>query len=525
MSQNPQKLTEPSWTTYSLAVVTFVFICQILRWPLFPFFIDIYYHLSVMLGFNQAGGYVTSAFWEFAPIGRPHIYPPLFHILMLNLYKIGLSELFIARLFDCLAYPALLIAVWFIISKIFHPRLAFFSLVILTSAYPFYLSVTNIMPFSLALLLGFFIFFFIEKDKIITAVLLLTLSFYTHSLMSWMNVFIIIAYGALNQNKLKNCLKTVTGGLILSLPLLIHQFQNRQYFSFINTVENYTFEISILIYIVALLGLVVAFRRKGAYYFFIALLIGMLPLVFTHNMRYFSGQGMISFILLAGLAVDNLYDRLVERSNKRLLNGILFIILFFFAFYLLNPILYLNQSRAEENKSELGLFDSNLVKILMPDFTNKTYISGTSVYNPKFADKVVKIIREYSSPDDIIYSNFNYAAGMFAVLSQRATSTAMLAEVKPFTQFDPLAVSKLIIWLKEVDRTIASPLPPLIKQYKLKKVAETELAYIYNNPKALGKAKIKKAVISLSAFNTILLIFLAAVGYDLFSKKLLDKKG
>ena len=251
----PNKEFNPSWNIYSFAIIGFVMLCQIFRWPLFPFFIDIYYHLSVMLGFNQAGGYVTHAFWEFAPIGRAHLYPPLLHILMLDLYKLGLSEIFIARLISCFIYPLFLTSVWFVLSKIFKARLAFLTVVIFSAIYSFYLSVTDIIPFALPLLFCLWIFYFIEKDKVISASLLLALSFYTHTFMSWMSILVFIFYGVLNRDKLKNCLKVSIAGIVLSAPLLIYQFKSRQYFNFIDVMENYNLEINLLVYILAFAGI------------------------------------------------------------------------------------------------------------------------------------------------------------------------------------------------------------------------------------------------------------------------------
>ena len=103
---------EPSWTSYSALLLILFLFFQITQWPFSPKFLDAYYHLAVMKGFEEAGGYVTSAFWEYAPAGRPHLYPPALHILMLSFYKLGLSAISVARLVDLAAYPIFLFAFW-----------------------------------------------------------------------------------------------------------------------------------------------------------------------------------------------------------------------------------------------------------------------------------------------------------------------------------------------------------------------------------------------------------------------------
>src|SRR3989338_429453 len=121
---------EPSWDLYSLAALALFCFFQAMQWPLLPKFLDIYYHLFVMKSFHEAGGYVMTSFWEYAPIGRPHLYPPLLHLGMLGLYELGLKEIQIARLVDCALYPSLLIVQWLVLRRLFNPRTAFFITVI-----------------------------------------------------------------------------------------------------------------------------------------------------------------------------------------------------------------------------------------------------------------------------------------------------------------------------------------------------------------------------------------------------------
>ncbi len=52
----------------SLVYIAFLIVLLIIRWHIFPVFIDIYYHLAVMQGYNLAGGLLKT------PIGN------LFHL-------------------------------------------------------------------------------------------------------------------------------------------------------------------------------------------------------------------------------------------------------------------------------------------------------------------------------------------------------------------------------------------------------------------------------------------------------------
>lgn len=188
---------------YSLTLITFFIILNLLRWYRLPTFIDIYYHLCVLEGFDKAGGYVVSSFWEYAPVGRPHLYPPLIHILMLIFYKLGISAINIGKIFEFCSLPLLLFGIWYTIKKLFSLRLAFFSILISTCCYSFYLSIGNLVPATLSVLFGLLAFLFIEKNKLIASSFLLSFSFYSHAGIPWFLSFALLIYGLLNRHRLK----------------------------------------------------------------------------------------------------------------------------------------------------------------------------------------------------------------------------------------------------------------------------------------------------------------------------------
>ena len=90
------KINNP-WGYFSKIIILAYAVLQLLRLAIFPQFIDMYYHLQTAWGFIQAGGYSNWDFWEYAPFGRPHIYPPLFHILLALFMKLGFGVIFLAK--------------------------------------------------------------------------------------------------------------------------------------------------------------------------------------------------------------------------------------------------------------------------------------------------------------------------------------------------------------------------------------------------------------------------------------------
>ncbi len=487
-SQN--KKIELSWDTYSLTIISIFIVCGIFQWNFLPRFIDIYYHLSVMLGFNQAGGFFTREFLEYAPVGRPHIYPPLLHIPMLLFYKLGFSKIFIARLFDFAIYPLTLAVIWQVIRNVFSPRLAFFVILAWVSCYSLSLAISNLMPFSLALLLALLAFLCIEKNKVFCAGLLLGLSFYTHALMPWLAVLCFFLYAALNPDRRRQSFKACLSGILLGLPMLWYQYQNRMYFKLAASSPASIIEINILVYLLSLIGIVAALRNKGNNYFFICLILAMLPLNFTHKTRYLSGHGLTGFIFAGGLAIDYFYQKMVLQKFgiTRLL---VFMLIILSSLLVFNPTLYVDNSRRQ---IFVRLFNPVSLNLLSP---NKRYVyeNELSIYNQKSMDDIVKVIERNSAKDDIIYSNLNYHAGLLSVFSERATSQAMMREVRPYSAFDPVSAARIIIWFKEANSVFPQKLTDLISRYKLSKLEETDSAYIYLNPSGYAKSKVSKAIL------------------------------
>lgn len=245
------------WDLYAICIFLFVLVLQVLNWPNFPLFLDCYYHLSVMRGFSDAGGWVGVSFWEYAPFGRPHLYPPLFHILELAVFKLGFSPITVARLFDFLIYPFFIFVNWRILRGLFSKELAFFNLILLISSYPFYLAIVNNIPFTLALLFGLASFHLLHKDKFFGSVLCLALSFYTHTMMAWIVFSAILLYGFLNPRIRKPAFWVCLAACALAAPFLYHQASYYLFLHQMRLVEFFFFSAHPILFILAIFGFII----------------------------------------------------------------------------------------------------------------------------------------------------------------------------------------------------------------------------------------------------------------------------
>lgn len=123
---------------YGLTLVAAVAILSVLHWSWYPMFIDTYYHMAVIQGMDQAGGLPAWAFWEMAPGGRVHIYPPAIHIIGYLLTFVGLSPAAFITLLSGTLYPACLFTTWLWLRKVFGPRTALAAVILLCGPAAFF---------------------------------------------------------------------------------------------------------------------------------------------------------------------------------------------------------------------------------------------------------------------------------------------------------------------------------------------------------------------------------------------------
>ncbi|RJO64701.1 MAG: hypothetical protein C4540_03275 [Candidatus Omnitrophota bacterium] len=498
--ENPKFV--PSWDLYALGLLALYIVLQYLRWRMFPLFLDVYYHLSVMHGFDMAGGYVTHSFWQAAPSGIPHLYPPLLHIIMLTGYKLGLSDIVIARLLHFLFYPLALFVFWYCIKKLFNARLAFFVLLFLSVPFSLYLSFINTTASTLAMLFGMFSFLCAEKGKRIASLLLLACAFYSHALLSWIFLFTFILYAVLVRERRRTYFLVSIAALLCALPILIHEYTQRAFFSFVYLKENKEVGIHILIIALAIGGIVRCAKLKGRYYFFIALAISFFVFLSQLTYRYVSGEGMVACALLAGVAFEYLYALSLKRHAHS------FAIATAIAILIFSPTV-----RFSKGKPVFLLSQSTLIN-LMPQWKSHHGPLELSIWHPRFYREIASLVKGHSREDDIVYSNFDYFSGALAILTQRVTSNIMLREVKPVIRLDAVKAAKIIVWLKDASDAPGQPYS-LINKYDLRKVGETELVYIYENPDPHGKRHIAKPSITLVVIGWIIALVALFIVFDI----------
>ncbi|MFQ6051669.1 MAG: hypothetical protein ACE5K4_08245, partial [Candidatus Hydrothermarchaeota archaeon] len=422
----------------ALAIIFSISGFTLFKWK-FPTFVDIYYHLSVMRGFDMANGIVLHDFWEFAPVGRPHLYPPLIHIIMLFLYRLGLDVLTIGKIMSFSMFPLSLITVWFFMREIFDTKSAFYSVLLLSIPFQWFWSQTTTNAIAFVLILTPLIFYFIEKEKKIASIVLMVFSLYSHLSMPHIITIALLIYGFHRKEK-RNMILTVLGvSYLLYLPWGLHILKN---LDVINPGVGSLFyvEFHIILLLLALFGIYICYKNKGEYYLLSSLFFAMLLILLRYPFR-FCFHVILPMSMLGGISIAMVHDRISEnRIMKKIDARYLEILLMIFIIFALNLGNFTLYTTVFENKLEFTVEDTTIFKVMDYRPNEKMVIGWFMKYFGEITDKdvfkLIEIVRANTEENDIIFTNEGTYGCFITSFTGRRQTGAMFREFLPKEQLD-----------------------------------------------------------------------------------------
>lgn len=473
------------WGFASLVLIASYALLAALQWPLSPKFIDIYYHLAVMKGFAAAGGYTAHAFWENAPLGRPHLYPPLFHLLLLALYKTGLGEITLARLTEIALYPLTLLVFHRTVRNASGERAAFFALLIFSSVYSLFLSTVTLAAFSLALLFALWAYDLVRRERPVQAGLAGALVFYAHTGMAACLMLGWLVYARLSAEKRRTLLRAGLIAFFVSLPMTVLQAAHAGQFHWAKTRELFRADIDLSVLALAFAATVLLRERGRDTHAPLAFFLGALPLAVFSPYRFVSGHGLIGAVWLAAVALDSVWGKWRQKAAG--LPSAAVVLLGLTAYFqLFAPVLRVD---AEHGRLKTSFFDRTFMHLMFPGHAGESRDNERTIYFPEYVDPIVDAVKNFSEKDDIVWSNWNYAGGLVAMLAGRSTSTAMLAEVSPLSPDDPMRDARIHIWFKDPAEPVSADIKKAQDRYGLRLLFENEFAFVFENPRAGAKRR------------------------------------
>lgn len=479
-----------SWDLAAGLVTLWVSLLILAHWPILPWFLDYFYHMAVVAGFLQSGGLVLHEWWEFAPAGRVHLYPPLWHLITLPAAQLGIPLLILSRLWCVLFFPLIACLVWRIVRELFDDRSAAWCIFLLATPLSLTAAILNYPAASLATVFSLLAWWALERRRLIAASIAVGFLGLTHTGLFCLFVLTLLFYAALRKD-LRNEIGVSLGvGFLIASPWLIHQGLHVSALHVAARRETILVELAPILLILAAWGARCTWRNANVSRFCVAWWLGTLPMVVFYRFRLLAGHGLLPVVLLAGLGAADLWKR-----GTACRVGLM-------ASLCLWPVWHQGLDGAAWKWA-----DTSIVTLASAREGSKR-ITTEPLYIERFWEPIGLALQSQTTPDELFACNTHYGAGLLTVLSGRSTTTGMLGEITPPKQ-DPIANARLLVWLKESAQGRPSrQMEKVALQYHLQPLGETDISYLYFNNRPQGRRQTRKAVLPWW-LSTVLIGFLA----------------
>ena len=472
------------------------------RWFLFPLVLDPYYHLFIAQQINAAGGIFAFETWEYAPVGRWHLYPPVLHLILSGLLKLGFSPISAIRLLTALLPVCLLLTLFLVARRLFTPAIALSVLGMAVTPFSFHLHSGITLAASLAMIEMLWLYAAVEDGRILAAGCLIGLLCYTHLGLPWVGLISIVVYAFCEKGHRQTVLKSCWG-FLLALPWWWHLAAHRAAFSPFPRYENELLELSPFVILLAIAGIIFCLRLKGKFCWLLACWAGFLPFSYNHRYRWLCGEGLLPLFLLAGIGFWKLSEWVSRQVNggqakSARVSALLFLALWV-ACVLFSPTVLTTPAGFKVRWP-----DSAFWHLLNAPGLARKAIDST-FYSPQ-TEALIQAVKADTQEGEILWSNAPYALGLVASIAQRPMSSAMLNEVAPAAKINPLRSAGWIVWFK-----FKQPMPALPPKTA---VDDQALALIWRQPGDRMLAHPPQRIVPLALAWGFVLLFSGLAVFD-----------
>jgi len=481
-----RKGDERLYDVISVGIIVLIAIFSFIRFNYLPQFIDGYYHLSCANAFIKSGGWVGIDWWGFAPYGRPHLYPPFYHLLLSLMVSFGVGGMNSLRIAEVTIVPLFFLCLWYVFRKNISSIFSLLFLVTTSSFFSFYSSVSGNIPASFAIIFGVLSWHYLKKDKIISSALFLILAFYTHAGIPWVFVISFMILAIFYKEYRKLSLGVVLISIVFALPFIIHEARYMHYVNFTILREVRFSHYSIFILTVGMTAAVYFFKKKNFFtILFLGYTIGAALVFFKYPYRFFSAQGMLGLSMLAAYLLYEAQKHIDSNKGWIVFSSVIA------CFFFIHPTVDLNNGKLEThvlNSTYYNIASGKFIKML----------EFNSLFYPQYYLPLAKVIENHSDNLDIVTSNLKPTAQIFSAITNRATSYSIFGEVKGFKKVSRYNAAKVVVWMRPDYKELAY----LVKMRNLEKIYENNIALVFINPYCYSKAKPVKAKVT---FNIVIL--------------------
>lgn len=382
---------------------------------------DHFYHMAVAQKILEYGGIPLWDDWEFAPVGRPHLYPPLLHLLIAFFAGTPDQILLGFATIQMLLYPTALLSYWFLYRTFLSPSLAYLSIIALSMEFMFTIGCLIGLPASVVNVLWSLILLSIYKRKKYLATLLLTAAFYTHTGMPVLICLSLCILGLWKREFLGQVLFVIIGAILLSTPWTVRYLAFSDWMQ-TNGAAGYSLSsilsrllwLQIINPVFVLLTIWGWFRLKDAG-LFRTQVIGFLPMLTQYGGRFF----MHGTPFLAPFIASHFDRWLCGTITRRRALGFLLLTLL-----PLPCISYMESGSPLQFKFFPGITATHV---------SLYYTLHRQTKDSAEIQALAEAIQENTTPDTIIHlpdEGMYHFGDMIVVLTSRATDTGGWGEVR-----------------------------------------------------------------------------------------------
>ena len=436
----------------------------ILNWNNYPTEIDTPFHLLMGKMFADKGQICFWDSYEFAPMGRPNLYPPLLHILIWFLHALThFSYLVVGKIIVIAQSIAGLCILWIFSKKFFDEKIAFFTIVFFCSNTEAWWWQTSVAPAVLITVLFLPFIYAYYKKRIIISTILLTAFFYLHYGLSFVLaacVFLASAFSSLERKKyLENFFIITAMSFVLFLPWALHVVQYAHYFS--DSLRKFTMifffpskilwpqivlNLNVLSWVFVVPGIVGVAKRLRQDFkyalFFASFLIFFIFLFFYRGIRFSAHAPVVNSVIAAlGFCMAwSCSKALKSRIAKIFLRGALAFLISFsvlFEFHFVTPGLLKGADVKPEvfdlSPTEIAfrptpLFNEMMSLLYKIPLRGKDLVAIQYIFNSKRAHLLIDYLRTHFDKNTIIHIDNAEVADYITLTTEIKTDTGMFWE-------------------------------------------------------------------------------------------------
>jgi hypothetical protein len=299
--------------------------------------LDTPYHLLMGKMFSD---YKTVMFWdyyEYAPTGRPNLYPPLEHIIIWFIHDITQADWWnIGKFISLIQYPLPLLTVWFFSRKLFNPVTALASVVFLSVSGEFWFWQVSVAPTALIIALIPLLLYAFYTKKVILSIVLLTSFLYLHLGLPYVVILSIFLFSLVSLYYTREYMKQfaiVTGvSAVLFLPWIMHIYRYRDWLSTgpprPSDPASILMGINILIAVFFVIGALVCIEKikiEPQYVLVLSVAIGFLA-VLVYGWRYRMHSPIINCVV-TGIGFERVYATIQKNTARKKIAALFLLLL------------------------------------------------------------------------------------------------------------------------------------------------------------------------------------------------------